>query len=330
MPPQLAEEDIVETKREQRFGLKKLLYILILIGVVACAVFLFLLTPPKTLLPVQLTIEKGDSVQTIAHKTKLAGVVRSETILYGLLTHYYDPTSIYAGTYVFANKKSSLEVARKLAYGEIESMTVVLTIPEGSTRKEIAKIAARVIEDFNEVTFLEVSKGFEGVLFPETYYVPPGFSPQQLFSLLSETYKEKIKSINFSESKLSESESIILASIIEREANDTESMRMVSGILQNRMQIGMALQADASMEYVLDKPLKELTPEDLKIDTPYNTYLNTGLPPTPIGNPGLESINAVLSPEPSEFLFYITGNDGNFYYARTYNEHLKNIDLHLK
>jgi UPF0755 protein len=209
-------------------------------------------------------------------------------------------------------------------------MTVVLTIPEGSTRKEIAKIAARVIEDFNEVTFLEVSKGFEGVLFPETYYVPPGFSPQQLFSLLSETYKEKIKSINFSESKLSESESIILASIIEREANDTESMRMVSGILQNRMQIGMALQADASMEYVLDKPLKELTPEDLKIDTPYNTYLNTGLPPTPIGNPGLESINAVLSPEPSEFLFYITGNDGNFYYARTYNEHLKNIDLHLK
>ena len=84
------------------------------------------------------------------------------------------------------------------------------------------------------------------------------------------------------------------------------------------------------MEYVLDKPLKELTPEDLKIDTPYNTYLNTGLPPTPIGNPGLASIQAVLTPQESDFLFYITGNDGNFYYARTYSEHLQNINRYLK
>src|SRR3989344_2097250 len=91
-------------------------------------------------------------------------------------------------------------------------------------------------------------------------------------------------------------------------------MRLVSGILQNRLEIGMALQVDASMEYVLDKPLSELTPEDLELDTPYNTYLYPGLPPTAIGNPGLLAIDAVLNPTPSPYFFYVTGTDGNFYY----------------
>ncbi len=300
------------------------------ITVIFFALLIYVLQGTNAQLPVQLTIEKGDSVQKIAIKAKVADLVRSETVLYVLLTHYYDPTQIFAGTYVFSEKVTSLEVARKLAHGEIESQTVVLTIPEGSSRKDIARTAARALENFSETEFLEVSKGAEGLLFPETYYVPPAFTPEQLWKLLAQTHVEKMSTLDFSQSTLSKDEVLVLASIIEREANDTESMRMVSGILQNRIAIGMALQADASMEYVLDKPLKELTPEDLKIDTPYNTYLNTGLPPTPIGNPGLASIEAVLTPQESDFLFYITGNDGNFYYARTYNEHLQNINRYLK
>jgi UPF0755 protein len=92
----------------------------------------------------------------------------------------------------------------------------------------------------------------------------------------------------------------------------------------------MPLQADASIEYVLNKPLKELTPDDLKIDSPYNTYLNKGLPPTPIGNPGADAINAVIDPTPTDYLFYITGTDGTFYYAETYEEHKRNIARYLK
>lgn len=106
-------------------------------------------------------------------------------------------------------------------------------------------------------------------------------------------------------------EILALASIIEREANSPDSMKLVSSVLQNRLEIGMALQADASIEYVLDKPLKELTPEDLKIDSPYNTYLYTGLPPTPIGNPGLDAIMAVLQPAESEYFYYITDEEGS-------------------
>lgn len=310
--------------------IKKIVYLAVLVACSCFGLLVFLLQSTSVGLPVQLTIEKGDSVQKIASKTKQTGLVRSETVLYVLLTNYYDPTQIYAGTYIFDEPVTSLEVARKLAQGEIESQTAVLTIPEGSTRKDIARIAARTLEEFSETEFLELSKGSEGFLFPETYYVPPAFTPEQLSKLLAQTHVEKMNAIDFTQSTLSKEEVIVLASIIEREANDAESMRMVSGILQNRIAIGMALQADASMEYVLDKPLKELTPEDLKIDTPYNTYLNTGLPPTPIGNPGLASIQAVLTPQESDFLFYITGNDGNFYYARTYSEHLKNINLYLK
>jgi len=131
-------------------------------------------------------------------------------------------------------------------------------------------------------------------------------------------------------SSLTEEQVIIMASVIEREANSPESMGYVAGILQNRLAIGMYLQVDASIEYILNKTLAELVPEDLKIDSPYNTYTNPGLPPTPIGNPGMTSILAVLNPTPSNYLFYITGNDGTFYYARTFDEHRVNIARYLR
>ena len=115
---------------------------------------------------------------------------------------------------------------------------------------------------------------------------------------------------------MTEYEIITLASILEREANSAESMRMISGILQNRLEINMPLQVDASIEYDLDKPLHELTPTDLKErDTPYNTYLYSGLPPTPIGNPGQTAIEATLNPTESDYLFYVTDDESNFHYA---------------
>ena len=105
---------------------------------------------------------------------------------------------------------------------------------------------------------------------------------------------------------------------------------MVSGILQNRLRIGMALQTDASIEYILHKPLKDLTAADLEIDSPYNTYSHNGLPPTPIGNPGLTAIKSVLEPTPSNYLYYITDTNGEFHYARTFEEHKTNISLYLR
>jgi UPF0755 protein len=305
------------------------LFSIAIVGGFLAYVFVFLPTTPQNQ-PTMLTVENGDSVRAIGIKAKKAGLVRSETVLYALLTKLYDPTQIYAGTYIFETPLSAVAVAEKLAHGDIVTQTTVFTIPEGSNRKFIAALGAELLEGFSETEFLELSKGYEGKLFPETYFIPPAFSPSALLALLSETHEKELTDLDFSKSSLSKDEVITLASIVEREANDEESMKYVAGILQNRLSIGMALQVDASMEYVLDKPLKELTPADLKIDTPYNTYLYTGLPPTPIGNPGIKAIEAVLTPTLSEYMYYITGNDGNFYYAKTYNEHLRNIERQLK
>jgi UPF0755 protein len=148
---------------------------------------------------------------------------------------------------------------------------------------------------------------------------------QKTFNEKTAPLEERIKTSQYSQNEI-----LTLASILEREANTPESKKIVSGILQNRLTINMPLQVDATMEYILNKPLQELAPEDLNIESPYNTYLNVGLPPTPIGNPGTESIEAVLEPIESEYLFYITGEDGNFYYSKTYEEHLENIEKYLR
>lgn len=278
-----------------------------------------------------LLIERGMSVQEIADTAKEKGIVRSSLFLYALLTFKYDPTTIYAGTYSFTKPSSVFEVAHKLANDDIDKSLVSITIPEGSTRKDIAEIAKRKIPNFDTMRFLELTKNNEGYLFPDTYFVSTDFSADELVALLAETFAGKVASLNaeITKSSFTEYQILVLASILEREANDEESMRTVSGILQHRLEIRMPLQTDATMEYVLDKSLSELTADDLKMDTPYNTYKYPGLPPTPIGNPGMQAIRAVLDPIKSEYLYYITGTDGKFHYAKTFEEHKKNVQKHL-
>ncbi len=316
---------------------RKLLIMLItLCAALACAGAVFLLyqsTSPS--LPeggATLQIKRGMHVQQIAQEAKNAGIVRSPLLLYAILTYSYDPTKIYAGTYRFEKPHSVFEVAHKLALSEVDDTHIALTIPEGVTRKDIARIAAEKLSGFDTDRFLELTKNNEGYLFPETYFVPEEFAAADLVALLAETFASEMAAYadEIDQSPFTEYEVITLASIIEREANDEKSMRMVSGILQNRLSLGMALQTDATVGYVLDKPISELSAEDLELDTPYNTYLYAGLTPTPIGNPGALSIDAVLHPTPSDNMYYITGDDGEFYYAQTFEQHKRNIATHLK
>lgn len=277
-------------------------------------------------------IDKGMNVKDIAQVAKEKKVVRSSTLLYGIITFLYDPTTIYAGTYNFSQPQNVFEVAKKLSLNDIDNTLMRITLPEGITRKDIADIASQNITDFDTQKFLELTKNNEGYLFPDTYYISPDFTAEELVTLLVETFALKVASLKdeIQQSILSEYDILILASILEREANDEISMRTVSGILQNRLRIGMALQTDASIEYVLDKPLNELEADDLKIDTPYNTYLYVGLTPTPIGNPGLRAIKAVLNPVKTNYLFYITDEQGIFYYAEDFEEHKRNIQKYLR
>ncbi len=277
-------------------------------------------------------ISEGESAREITTALAKEGYAHSEFILYLELMLKHDPASIKAGTYTFPEPLSIKELAAKITAGDVMSDLVRFTHIEGERAELLASRAAEVLPNFKANEFLTLALPEEGKLFPDTYLVPKDYTAAELFTLLRDTFTIRTEplSVQITAHKLTLDEIIILASIIEREANSLESMRTVSGILQNRLEIGMALQVDASMEYVLNKPLQELTPEDLTVDSPYNTYLNNGLPPTPIGNPGLEAISAVLTPIPSDYLFYITGNDGQFYYAETFAKHRQNIERYLR
>ena len=281
-----------------------------------------------------ITIEPGSTAREVADQFEEAGFVDSAFSLYVSLLWWHDPTTIKASTYVFATPLSPRELAREVTTGHFAHDLVSVTFPEGERASTIAAIAERTLPEFDAAEFIALAEPLEGKLFPDTYFLPESFTAAELFTLLTGTYNERVHipyyEQSISQEELTEDEMLVLASIVEREANTPESMKLVSGILLNRMRIGMALQVDASMEYVLDKPLKELTAEDLDIDSLYNTYLYPGLPPTPIGNPGLTAIEAVIEPTRSDYFYYITGDDGEFYYARTFDEHRANIARHLR
>jgi UPF0755 protein len=322
--------------RRKGLFLKLIFAVGILVSLVAVGTSLLVvkLNEPPDNFPINqpVSVESGASIRAIANDLEELGIIQSEALLYYQLIFFHDPTSIKASTYVFEEPLTSNEIATRLTEGDFDTDLISFTHIEGERAELLAERAGEVLPNLDVQQFINSAEPYEGKLFPETYLVPPEFNHEDLLSLLLQTYEEKIDPLRdlIELSELKEDEVIILASIIEREANSPESMRLVSSVLQNRLAIDMPLQADASIEYILNKPLAELTPADLEIESPYNTYLNLGLPPTAIGNPGLDSIMAVLEPTESEYFYYITGNDGQFYFAETYNEHLRNIDRHLR
>lgn len=309
-------------------------FILAIIAIICFGLYIRAqINPPLTFTDtMSFEITSGMSVRDIARAAAEQGVVQSELLLYSILTYSHDPTDIYAGMYNFNMPVNVFGVAKKLADKDIENNLIRVTLPEGIRLITIAEIADNVLPEFESTIYLEQTNDLEGYLFPETYFVPETFTAADLITLQKQTYEENVEPLRkeIQELPMTEYEVLILASIVEREANDETSMKMVAGVLRNRLDIGMALQADASIEYVLSKPLSELTAADLRIDSPYNTYLNSGLVPTPIGNPGIMAIKAVLKPTPSENFFYITDPDGIFHYAKTFADHNQNIARYLR
>jgi UPF0755 protein len=335
----LSETIVISKKSKTNWFWKLLKYSMILIALcVSIFIFIFyqlneLNEPPPNFPSNQpVTIQQGSDIRTITSTMEEVGVIKSKEILYYSLVLFHDPSTIKASTYIFEEPITTLEVAKKLTEGDFDTDLIRLTHFEGERVSKLAERAAEVLPDFSADKFIELAEPLEGKLFPETYFIPDSFTHEDLLKLLTDTFDTEIekRSEQIQSHSLSLDEIVILASIIEREANTEESKKIVSSVLQNRIEIGMALQADASIEYILDKPLSELTPEDLKIDSQYNTYLYRDLPPTPIGNPGAEAIDAVLNPTESEYFYYITDNDGVFHYAETYRQHLINIEKFLR
>jgi len=310
-------------------GSRVWLYILLTVLVVFTAILVFLFSAPRNFpLDTRIEIAQGSGVRDIAAQLDTEKVVRSSLLLQAVLAIQHPFESIKAGVYTFETPKSVFEVAEIITEGIDGVPLVRVTVPEGLRGKDLVDIftVAGLEADMNA----EELDIYIGYLYPETYLVPEAYTFSDVAQLMRETYEENVAPLRDSFVKLTEEEVVVLASIIEREASTPESKRIVAGILLSRLEIGMALQVDASFSYLLDKESAELTLEDLEIDSPYNTYLYRGLPPTPIANPGLESIESVLDPLETEYLYYLTAPDGTFYYAETFEGHKVNKERYLR
>lgn len=278
-------------------------------------------------------VEEGMTTSEIIAHLREERVVRFGAALQLFLVFGHRDEFIQANTYLFNERISAPEVARAITRGEHTAPPLKVTIPEGLTGRQMVAVLTQSVPR-KVLPPLDVKKFDEhiGFLFPETYYLSWEFTQDDLIELMRTTFNERMAEYQeaIDASPLSLTEIVTLASIVEREAGKDESKRVVAGILLNRIAIDMPLQVDAVFYYLLGRTSAELTRADLAMNSPYNTYTNRGLPPTPIANPGIDSIAAVLDPIESENLYYLTGNDGIFYYAPTHDEHVENKARYLR
>ncbi len=276
-------------------------------------------------------IPEGSTLRSAGNILKKEGVIASSE-LFSITSSIFFSGKVIAGGYLFEKKVPMLSVIFKVKRGNYGIVFPRLTLKEGFTLKEMAKECTLIFKDCNQAEFLELAKDKEGYLFPDTYFFPPNAKTADVLKAVEKNFYIKIKPLEVDIEKFGKplSDVVIMASIIEGEAREDYDRKMVAGILWKRIKIGMALQVDATFKYINGKGTAELSKSDLKIDSPYNTYLYRGLPPTAINNPGLISIKAAISPIETEYLFYLTDSDGIFHYAKTHDEHVLNKARYLK
>ena len=242
-----------------------------------------------------------------------------------------DERSVVAGDYFFSHPVNIITVVKMITIGDFGLTPVKATIPEGSSIVDIAAILGEKFPSFDTERFLRITKGKEGYLFPDTYYFLPNDDEEKMVKVFEDTFKKKISLLNrrIELSGKDLSDIVIMASIIEREAHTSESRRIISGILWKRLMIGMPLQVDVVFDYINGKSTFELTSDDLQNDSPYNTYRYSGLPPGPIGNPGMDALEAAVSPIESNYLYFLADRNGEVYYSATFEEHKKKKKKYL-
>jgi len=308
---------------------KKLIFILAIIIFLIIFVFIiffnnFSLLPKKEEI---IEICPKSSANSVAKTLKEKGIILNEKAFLIYLSLTNNSTKILPGKYLLNNKMTLSQITQKLVSGD--RIKQKITIVEGATRKDIAKILAKN-NFFSEKDFLEKTQNLEGYLFPDTYEILPCETLDDFINQIKENFDKKTKDIKDRVNQEEFKKMIILASLLEKEVKNYEDKQIVAGILLKRLQNNWFLQVDASIGYALDKPLKELTSVDLQIDSPYNTYKYKGLPPTPICNPGLESILAVLYHKDSDYWYYLSTPQGKTIFSKTLEEHNLAIKKYYK
>lgn len=288
--------------------------------------------------PLTVAILPGEGLREIANHLKDGDLIASAAWFQFLAIFTGRADDLKPGVYVFEKRPGALYALRAIAKGP-ESARV--TIVEGETAREIAEKLSAAGAVFETEDFLKIALPYEGYLFPDTYEFSPGSSPEQVLEILLEHFRVKIASIapKISAAELGPKnktlhELVTIASLVEKEVPHSEDRATVVGILKRRLRIGMPLQIDATVVYAVCNGVfrgcPKLNRADYSLESPYNTYANSGLPVGPIGNPGANALYAALAPKNSSYLYYLSDpKTGKTIFSETLDEHNDNRAVYL-
>ena len=278
-------------------------------------------------------IKSGEPLDTITNNLASDGLIRNKIVFYLVVKKLGLERKIQAGEFKISENMNAEQVANNLTHGSIDTS---ITLIEGMRKEEMAQIISKTL-DIPEIEIM--SKAKEGYIFPDTYQVPKNASSDVVLTIIKNNQKfvkafQNIKK----QTKLTEKQALILASLVEREARQPSTREKIAGIILKRYLANWPLDLDASLQYILGYQANEkswwkksITDEDKNIDSPFNTYKNKGLPPEPVCSPSLSSLEAVINADPSTpYWFYLTDNNGVMHYAVTLQEHEANVAKYLR
>lgn len=275
-------------------------------------------------------IPKGSAVRAIGNDLKEAGLIRDPVVFFIYIKMNNLDRDIQAGSYKLSAAMDLTEIMDTLRHGSVD---VWVTVPEGYRAAEIADVLKNNVGTYDE-SWVETLEEEEGYLFPDTYLIPKDADIATVISIMKNTFNARIEEIGLTPDDPDLHRIVTVASLIEREALRDDEKAVIASVISNRLADGMSLDIDATLQYIKGKDASGKwwvvpTGADKALNSPYNTYRNPGIPPGPIANPGIEAIKAAVSPAASDYYFYIHDPDGNVHFAKTLEEHNRNIERYL-
>lgn len=315
------------------FGIKKLFFSFIFLIIIFSLIIVYISIPPRDFPDRKIVkVKSGEYLSQVVENLEKENIIKSPLMLKVFVFTLSGHRQIKAGDYLFSEPQSSLRIAYRLINGVQELPKIKVTFFEGMTAKQMSVVLRKSIPNFDSNTFLVLAEPYEGYLFPDTYFFYENISPEDVVAQLRDTFKQKIttKLLAIRAYGKPLEDVIKMASIIEKEAANIEDKKIIAGILWKRISIGMPIQVDAPFYYISGKDSASLTTKDLTTDTPYNTYTNKGLTPTPISNPGLDAIEATVNPTETKYLFFLSDKKGVMHYALDHDGHVINKNKYLR
>ena len=292
--------------------------------------------------PREFRVQSGWGGKQIAQQLADQGLIRSSLAFYLFLRQQGKAGQLHAGVHWISPNMDANQILAELLQSQAQ---IKVTLLEGWRREQMAEeltwaFASQTDSQFDKQEFLRLTEQLEGKLFPETYNFSPRATAQQVVNTLTEQFDQVWRELP-SHPELSSEQVLILASLVEREADNRADRRGIANVLYTRLEADWPLQVDATLQYIKASQVCAVAPkcsnwwpvvtgDDKQLDSPYNTYLYPGLPPSPIANPGKDSLQAAAQARQGKYWFYLTDKQGQTHFSVSYEEHLQKVNKYLR